>query len=220
MVLGLGAYRVPQVKGYFRCTSTLIAGDFFMARSQFPVRREQREHTTPQYDLMSFGPFGRPLSRLFDEMFSSLRTPAGLSSFSDMGMEFMPRTNIVENERELRISVELPGLEEEDVDVTLTRDGVRISGERHEEMEGGKGTSRHYIESSYGRFERFIPLTAEVDEENVEAHFDRGVLQIVLPKTEEARSREHKIKVTSTTTGNNRKQERSTGGERQSKDGH
>ena len=87
-------------------------------------------------------------------------------------------------------------MDQKDIDVTVTRDSVRIAGQkRHEEKEQEKGYYRH--ETSCGSFERIIDLPAEVDEDKAEAEFSKGVLTIKLPKNEAARPKHKKIKIKS-----------------------
>jgi len=107
---------------------------------------------------------------------------------------FIPRTNVSETEDAIKLSVELPGMSEDDIDVSMTSEGLLIQGEKREDYEDeGKGLK--YVESSYGRFERLIPLTQDIEEDKITANFDRGVLRIELPKTEKAKSRGRKIQI-------------------------
>ena len=87
-------------------------------------------------------------------------------------------------------------LDQKDIDVTVTSDSVRISGEKkHEEKQEEKGYYRH--ETSYGSFERIIDLPTEVNEDKAEAEFNKGILTIKLPKSEEAQAKRKKIKIKS-----------------------
>lgn len=137
-----------------------------------------------------------PVRRFFDDVLSDF---FDLSPGSRQLTSFTPRVNVSENDTELCVEAELPGMDEKDVDVTLTRDGILLRGEKKEERREG-GRNRYY-ELSYGSFERFIPLRTEIKEDQVKAEFNRGVLTITLPKTEEARSSVKKIPVQSGATG-------------------
>lgn len=121
-------------------------------------------------------------NQLFDEFFeNNWMTPWG-----ERFNEFSPRVNLTEREKEFEVTAELPGLTERDIDITLSRDGVTMKGEKKQETED-KGDNYYRMERSYGSFSRTIPLPTDViDQDNVEAEFKNGVLTITLPKLEEA----------------------------------
>jgi HSP20 family protein len=96
--------------------------------------------------------------------------------------------------KEIRVTAELPGLEEKDVEVTLDDDVLTIRGEKRSESEDGP---RQFSERFYGQFERRIPLGTEVEEDKAEARFKNGVLTITMPKTERARSKNKRISINS-----------------------
>jgi HSP20 family protein len=145
------------------------------------LRRRERESET----------FMRP----FDEM-RRLMQDFWMRPLEGWGEEFVPRVDVKEEEKEVIVSAELPGLDQKDIDVTVTNDSVRISGEKkQEEEEEKKGYYRR--ETSYGSFERVIDLPTEVDEGKAEAEFSKGVLTIKLPKSEEAQAKQKKIKIKS-----------------------
>ncbi|HSR88421.1 MAG TPA: Hsp20/alpha crystallin family protein [Pontiella sp.] len=87
-----------------------------------------------------------------------------------------------ETDTEIEVKVELPGINEKDIEVTLDEDIVTVRAERKEEREKRKRNYR-FSEMSYGRFCRSIPLQAEVDRDKVKAVFKRGVLTLTFPKT-------------------------------------
>lgn len=135
----------------------------------------------------------RRVDRLFDDFFNSF----GLTRFGDFGESwgaFNPRLDLSENEKELKVSVELPGLDESDIEVSLDRNALTIKGEKKEEKED-KGQNYYRMERSYGSFQRSIPLPCEVESDKVEATFKKGVLTVTLPKTAEAQKRTKKISI-------------------------
>jgi len=93
-----------------------------------------------------------------------------------------PHVDISDKGKELKVSVELPGMDKDDVEVNLDDNALTIRGEKKsEETEEKEG---YYMsERSYGAFQRIIPLPVEVDPEKVKAKFKKGVLNIVLPKS-------------------------------------
>jgi HSP20 family protein len=121
---------------------------------------------------------------------------APFEEFGRLREAFIPRVDVREEDNEVIISAELPGLDQKDIDVEVTRDSVRISGEKKaEEEKKEKGYYRHEITT--GAFERVIDLPAEVDENKAEAEFSKGILTIRLPKSEEAQAKRKKIKIKS-----------------------
>jgi len=140
------------------------------------------------------GSFHREVDNLIDRFFGDGR--AGLLGFPENfgGGEFMPRMDISENDKAIKVTAELPGMDENDIDITLTQNSLTIKGEKKEETEE-KEKDFYRIERRYGSFHRVIPLSAEVDETKAEADFKKGVLKITLPKTAEAQQAIKKIKV-------------------------
>ena len=108
----------------------------------------------------------------------------------------MPQVDVRETAKEIRVTAELPGMEEKDIEVSLLDGAITIKGEKSEEHEEEKGDV-HRSERHYGMFERTIPLPSEVDVEKVNATFRKGVLKITLPKTKEAQSNRRVIPVQS-----------------------
>ena len=92
------------------------------------------------------------------------------------------------NDKEIKVSVELPGIDKNDIDVSLARDTLTISGEKRQETED-RGKNYHRMERSYGAFKRSIPLLCDVDEAEVDATFKNGVLTVTLPKVVEGQCR-------------------------------
>jgi HSP20 family protein len=104
------------------------------------------------------------------------------------------KIDMSETDKEIRVTAELPGVEEKDVEVTLSGDLLTIKGEKKLEEERKK-ENYHVVERSYGAFERTFRLPYEVEEKDIAAEFDKGVLRIVLPKPAEARAETKKIEV-------------------------
>lgn len=151
-----------------------------------PVRRG-RESTS----LLSFR---NQMNRLFDEFFER---PFGLSPFFDesgfMG-GYAPNMDISETDKEVSIAVELPGMEPEDIHITIDRNILRVNGEKRVEHEE-KGKRFYRVERSYGSFNRSIALPEGIDENKIDANFKRGVLKIKLPKTADAQEKSRRIEI-------------------------
>ena len=138
--------------------------------------------------------FQNQMNRLFDEFFSR---PFGLSPFfsgSTVWGDFAPSIDVSETDKEIVVSAELPGIEPEDINITLEHNTLTISGEKRAEKEE-KGKRYYRLERSYGTFQRTIPLPEGIDEDKIDATFKRGVLKITLPKTEEAQQKRKQIAV-------------------------
>src|SRR4051812_33742021 len=119
------------------------------------------------------------IDNMFDGM---LRDWTGRRPIFRGGAElFVPSIDMKETAKEIRITAELPGLEEKDLEVSLLNRMLRITGEKREEHEEETGDT-YQCERQFGRFERMIELPAEVDAEQVKASFKKGVLKVVLPK--------------------------------------
>ncbi len=138
--------------------------------------------------------FHREIDRLFDEFWGDW--DARLGALAPGVGAVQPRVDVRENDKEIRVTAELPGLEEKDVDVVLSGNILTLRGEKSAEKEERDGDF-YLSERSFGRFERSIPLPTEVDEGKVEATFHSGVLTVVLPKTEAAREKTKKISIRS-----------------------
>jgi HSP20 family protein len=124
------------------------------------------------------------LARLFDDV--SLRRSNG-------GM-WTPPVTVAETPDELVFTAELPGLTEEQVAIELENDVLTISGEKSEERtEGDEERNYHLWERSYGSFRRSFSLPRAVDANQATARFDKGVLEIRLPKAPEAKGRKIEI---------------------------
>jgi HSP20 family protein len=130
--------------------------------------------------------FHRQLDRLFEDMWRGFDLPM-LGEY-EPSWAMTPTMDVAEDDDEVRLSVELPGMDEEDIEVILSDDVLTIKGEKKAETEKGEKTYS-YKERAYGSFRRSLPLGANILTDKIEAHFDKGVLTITLPKTEEAKTK-------------------------------
>ena len=107
----------------------------------------------------------------------------------------MPDIDVTENEKELRIAAELPGINEKDVEIELSGSQLTVRGEKKEEHEESK-KDYHVSERRYGSFRRTLQVPDTVDANKIVAEMKNGVLTVVLPKTEKAKKQARKISVT------------------------
>ena len=113
---------------------------------------------------------------------------------AEEGREWLPSIDVSETKNELVIKAELPGLDPKDIDISMNNGYLTIKGEKKHEKEE-KDENYHLIEKSYGSFTRSVRLPREVQNDKITASFKNGVLRITLPKSEEAKKKEIKIKV-------------------------
>jgi HSP20 family protein len=122
----------------------------------------------------------REMNRLFDEAFRNMPVAGGAPGGA--GQLLTAHMNVSETENEIRITAELPGVNQDDVEVTLDDDVLTIRGEKKFEQSDEK-ENYHVVERSYGTFQRSLRLPYPTDAEQVRASFDNGVLTVILPKT-------------------------------------
>jgi HSP20 family protein len=160
-----------------------------------PARRgEMGMFRSPWEDPWTASPFSM-LRRMQDEMD---RWFGGIGGFGGFGagfpQAFTPSVDMRETENEVIVKADIPGVEPEDLEVYYTDNALIIRGEmRREEERDERGV--HRAERRYGRFERALPLPAEVNRDQIQANFRNGVLEIRLPKTEEGRQRMRRIPI-------------------------
>ncbi|RVA64897.1 Hsp20/alpha crystallin family protein, partial [Mesorhizobium sp. M7A.F.Ca.CA.001.11.2.1] len=132
----------------------------------------------------------REVNRLFDDAFRSFG--ARLPAFSPSFAATWPSVEISDTDKEVRVTAEIPGLDESDIEVLLDNGALKLKGEKRSETED---KDRQFSERFYGRFERLIPLGYEVEEDKVNAAFKNGVLTVTLPKTERAQAKAKRIAI-------------------------
>ncbi|MBB6189910.1 HSP20 family protein [Sphingobium wenxiniae] len=136
-----------------------------------------RDRDTDSHPLLSLH---REVNRLFDDAFRGFGAPT-LAGFDRAAG--WPHVELGETDKELRVTAELPGLDEKDVEISVEEGALTLRGEKRSEVED---KDRGYSERSYGRFERRIGLPKGVDRDQASASFRNGVLTVTLPKTEAA----------------------------------
>lgn len=134
-------------------------------------------------DMDPFLSLHRNVNRLFDEVFRGFDAPS-MFGRTMPGNGSWPNVEISENEKEIRVVAEVPGLDEKDIEVLLDDGVLTLRGEKKSETEDKE---RQFSERYYGRFERRLALGREVEDDNVAATFKNGVLEVKLPKTAKRR---------------------------------
>lgn len=159
-----------------------------------PWKKNEESLAVRRREMDPFMQMRREIDQMFNGMLGDWAGPMNLLDRT-LG-SWMPQVDVNETAKEIRVTAELPGMEEKDLEVSLVEGALTIKGEKSEEREEEKGDV-HRSERRYGMFERTIPLPSEVDADKVKASFKKGVLKITLPKTREAQSNRRVIPVQS-----------------------
>jgi HSP20 family protein len=145
-----------------------------------PFRRLDRWDPFQEMDTLQ-----RQMNRLIDRL---VPTNGG----ERMGFAFIPSAELEETDDAIRLKLEVPGLEAKDIDIEVTPDAVSISGERKTESK----TEEHGVTRSefrYGKFQRVIPLPSLVQNDQVKAEYQNGILHLNLPKAESEKHKAVKV---------------------------
>ena len=136
------------------------------------------------------GTLHREVNRVFDEVFRGF--PSFRSGIAEPA--FAPSLEVRENETEIQVSAELPGMDEKNIDLKLAGGRLIIRGEKKDEREEKTGET-YLRERRFGSFERVFTLPDDVDAGRIEARFDNGILKVSLPRKPEAKRSEKKIEI-------------------------
>lgn len=143
--------------------------------------------------ISEFENIRKDLDGLFGEFFEPVTRRCSGSKRLESGI-IVPHIDMLDRKGEIVVKADLPGLEKENIDLTITKDTLTIKGEVKEQEEVKEG-DYYSLERSYGSFCRLIALPAEIDNSKVKATYKKGVLEITLPKTEEAKPKEIKVEI-------------------------
>jgi HSP20 family protein len=144
--------------------------------------------------LTRWEPF-REFSTLQDRMNRLFRETQGSSSDESLtSSNFAPAVDVYEDEHNVTLKIEVPGIDEKDIDVRIENNTLTVHGERKIEKEEKEENYRR-VERQYGSFTRTFNLPPTVDTEKVQADYDKGVLKITLPKKAEAKPKQIKVNV-------------------------
>lgn len=139
--------------------------------------------------LRDFERMRRDMDRLWDSFFEGGHRKRG-----EEAGEWLPSLDVSETKNDLVVKAELPGMDPKEIDISLSEGVLTIKGERKQEKEE-KEENYHLIERSYGSFTRSFRLPREVQSEKISTSYTDGGLKVTLPKSEEAKNKESKIKV-------------------------
>ena len=166
--------------------------------TKLPVKTEQ-ERPLALREWQPFERLRREMDRLFDVF--DWRSPFARSAFDieplwrrELSWAAMPAVDIAEKDKAYEVTAELPGMDENNIEVKVASGMLTIKGEKKEEKEEKKKNYYH-SERRYGSFERRFQIPEGVDTSKIEASFKKGVLTVTLPKSPEAQAAEKKITV-------------------------
>jgi len=157
--------------------------------SLFPSERRKTELQPAPQETDPFRALQRRMDHQFDDFARGYRWP-----FANGRNAPMPQIDVSETDADVTIEAELPGVDEKDIDVTLTDNLLTIKGEKKQEKEE-KNKDYHLTERSYGSFSRSMTLPFDADPKKIRAKFDAGVLKITLPKPAEVKAKVKKIAI-------------------------
>jgi HSP20 family protein len=160
-------------------------------RDLIPWARNDKAPSIYGRDMDPFLSLHRNVNRLFDEVFRGFDMPTPFGG-SPMNAGVWPRVEFVENDKEIRVMADVPGLDEKDVEVILEYDVLTIRGEKKSETDD---KDRQFSERYYGRFERRFSLGREIERDKVDASFKNGVLAVTLPKSAKVQTNARRIAI-------------------------
>lgn len=132
-----------------------------------------------------------------DELFDNVgNNPLAMGIGSRGYYALLPDIDVSETENEFIVTTDLPGLEEKDINVELSNNILRISGEKKIDREE-KGKNFHCVERTCGSFNRSVQLPKSINEDNVQAKFKNGVLTISIQKSNDSKNKTKRIEVKS-----------------------
>jgi len=126
--------------------------------------------------------------RMFDRLTRTRDFDSDESEFSNVG-NWRPAVDITEREKDYMLTAELPGLEEDDIHLSVKNNVLTLKGEKKHSREK-EGENSYYRERLYGTFQRMIRFDTELDPNKVNAEYENGVLKVTLPKSKESMHKE------------------------------
>jgi len=156
--------------------------------------RDKSQTPAPREDYHDpFLTFRREVDRMFDDFFSGFGRRAIGAPFGSWGAP-TPSMDLTENDKEIVVTAEMPGLDQEDFEVTVSGDLLTLKGEKKAEHEHRNGDA-YYMERRFGSFSRSVRLPFEVKDEKVDARYEKGLLTIRLPKPADMQHQARRIEV-------------------------
>lgn len=143
-----------------------------------------------QYPLVRFGSIGREMNRLFDDVFP------GFTRTTSCHAGFFPAMDVWEDADTIWVEAEVPGFQQDEIDVHATGNDLTIEGQRKQEKACEDGLTYHQRERNSGKFSRMLTLPFDVDASKVEASLKDGILTVRLPKAEAIKRKKITVSLT------------------------
>lgn len=143
-----------------------------------------------------FDDFRKEMDTMMERFFGHVETAASKTGFPSLmtAGAVKPAIDITENDKAITLTAELPGMSEEEVELTITDGMLTLKGEKTVSHES-KTDDSVMVERTYGSFHRSFPVPDRVDQDAIDAKFDKGVLKVVMPKKPGQESKDRKIKI-------------------------
>lgn len=168
-----------------------------MARGELQRRESRTQEPSVWRPLSELTRVERAMSRLFEDVFGR-----PFETVRQMEQTLMPPIEIQEQDDALLVRAELPGIKRGEVEISINGNLLTIRAEKRDEREQHRDEEGYYYsECLYGRFVRALELPNEVQADTAQARFENGVLEVRLPKTEQAKRKEIKIPVSEASEG-------------------
>ena len=170
------------------------------------------ERRRPQKDLTVRQPSREmeEIGKYFEDIFGRPFLPAAWRRVPAEEMIWAPSIEVAEKEDKFLVKVELPGVKEEDIEISIAGNTLTIEGKKETESAVEK-KGFYYTESSYGSFSRSMTIPSTIDANKIEANCDKGVLEITLPKTPEVKPKKIKLAAKKKADPASKKKEDTTG---------
>jgi HSP20 family protein len=154
-----------------------------------PWRRKREHYTEESSPMAALARLRREMDALFERFFGE---PAGTPS---MAPALLPRTDLAESESEVTVTMDLPGVDPDNIEINISGDLLTVRAHKHRQKEEKRG-SYHYVERAWGDFQRSIALPSTVDPDRASATYKDGVLTITIPKHTHVQPRKITVKST------------------------
>lgn len=165
-----------------------------MATTPVAVKKSSSSQTST---LEPWRSFRSEMDRMFNRFSKRFSFPSREPFWTNDAELTAPAVDLTEDDKTYKVTAELPGMDEKDIDVTVSGGALVIKGEKKEEKEE-KDKNYYLSERSYGSFRRSFSLPEGVDQDKITANFAKGVLTVTLPKTADAQKAQKKIEVKAT----------------------
>lgn len=156
---------------------------WFRRSSSEPVSRMSSGSMTREND-----PFARmheQMNQLFDSFFGDAGWSMDRPLVDGSRALMQPQLDIFETDKEYRLSVEMPGVERDDIDLSVDDDALVIRARKERRSEDAKEDQYHRVERTYGRYERMLTLPVDADTDNIGAELRNGVLEVTIPRRDD-----------------------------------